>query len=110
MQREIRLMARDWAARQYKLKALTDFSAPEELIYIENNWEAAMEEGKKLYQMVNSEKYEDIMKKRQDRREMYIHDGLDAQEIKRRERILERVAKQYIDAYAGDDLLVEENA
>lgn len=110
MENEIKLMAREWCVRQYTLKALGDYDPDEELDYIYENWEDALEEGRKLYQMVNSEKYEENMKNRLARKQLFIHDDLDPQEIKKRELILEKVAQKYIDAYAGDDLGVEEGA
>lgn len=108
---EIRTMANDWATQQYELK-LVDGSIVEDMNskanFFKEVWPQAMEQGEKLYAYVNSSVYKEKMKERTKPREQrsdYFWEGMDPKEKKRREKILEKVTEQYLEAYAaGEDV------
>jgi ferritin len=108
---EIRTMANDWATQQYELK-LVDGSIVEDMNskanFFKEVWPQAMEQGEKLYAYVNSSVYKEKMKERTKPREQrsdYFWEGMDPKEKKRRQKILEKVTEQYLEAYAaGEDV------
>lgn len=105
---EIKDMARDWAIRQYTLKSLNDeVGNLTERQFIQSIWQDALEEGRKMYDTVHSEDYEERMMQRQSTKQAYFYRGMDKAEKKKREILLEKVMSQYLESYVGGEELEE---
>lgn len=109
---EIKVMARDWAIRQYTLKSIVgEVGDMTEREFVQSIWHDAMEEGRKLHELVNSEQNaEKVKKPRAGDLETYFYKGMDPREKRRREIILEKVTQEYMDAYVGEDGLDTEES
>ena len=108
---EIKDMARDWAIRQYALKSLrNEVEGMSERDFVKLIWHDALEEGRKLYDVVHSEQYENQMKNRGKPRQEYFYKGMDPMEKKKREIILEKAMQQYMEAYSGGEDLEAESS
>eukprot|EP00956_Cyclotella_meneghiniana_P003000 scaffold3667_cov63-Cyclotella_meneghiniana.AAC.4 len=105
---EIKDMARDWAIRQYALKSLNnEVGNLTERQFIQSIWQDALEEGRKMYDVVHSEEYEERMMQTQSTKQSYFYKGMDKAEKKKREILLEKVMSQYLESYVGDEELEE---
>ncbi|KAL3805293.1 hypothetical protein HJC23_009000 [Cyclotella cryptica] len=109
---EVEGMARDWAIREYALRSLRDeVDGMTEREFIQSVWEEALEEGEKLYATINSESYKRKLEKKdisEDNHE-FFYEGMDPKERRKRELIMEKVKRQYLEMFGEDDELeVEE--
>jgi hypothetical protein len=113
MMDEIKVMARDWAIRQYALKSFAgEVGNLTEREFIKSIWPQALDEGRKMHEFVNSEEYEKRKKTKGKEKQAkpYFYEGMDPVEKKKREILLEKVTKQYLEAYAtGEEIELEES-
>jgi hypothetical protein len=105
---DIHQMARDWAYRQYTLKSLNnEVDDMTELEFIKSVWQQALDEGKKLYAMVNSAEYQKEMEKRRDayfdETTNFLYEGMDPGARRYREKIIQKIKNQYLDAFVGEE-------
>jgi hypothetical protein len=103
-------IAKQWATKEYTLRMLNgdiDDSLSEKDFLI-SVWDQALSEGTKAYDFINSEEYELEKKRKQealvDVEDRLFWDGMPPLMRKKREKMVERVKKQYMDLLSEEEL------
>ncbi|KAL3807794.1 hypothetical protein ACHAXA_009981 [Cyclostephanos tholiformis] len=107
---DIEGIAKEWATKEYTLRMLNgdiDDSLSEK-DFLVSVWDQALAEGAKAYDFINSEVYE-LEKKRKkealvDVEDRLFWDGMPPLMRKKREKMVERVKKQYMDLLSEEEL------
>jgi phosphopantetheinyl transferase (holo-ACP synthase) len=107
---DIEGIAKEWATKEYTLRMLNgdiDDSLSEKDFLI-SVWDQALAEGTKAYDFINSEEYELEKERKQkamvDVEDRLFWDGMPPLMRKKREKMVEKVKKQYMDLLSEEEL------
>lgn len=107
---EIEVIAQQWAIKEYSLRSIGGDVDPSvtEIDFIKSVWDQALVEAENTYDYINSAEY----KKKQQKKEKdskgsenkLFWNGMDPLLRKKREKMVEKVKKQYMDLLSEEEL------
>jgi len=110
-QSKVDSIAQEWALKEFTLKRMGGDleSSMSETEYIASVWETALVEAEKAYEYINSDEYAKVLKRndfetRAQDSDRLFWPGMDEGERKRREKLVEKLKKQYMDILSEEDL------
>ncbi|KAL7440878.1 hypothetical protein ACHAXM_007505 [Skeletonema potamos] len=107
---EIEVIAQQWAIKEYSLRSIGGDIAPSvtEMDFIKSVWNEALVEAEKTYDYINSDEYkkklERSAKDSQGSENKLFWNGMDPLLRKKREKMVEKVKKQYMDLLSEEEL------
>lgn len=109
-QGEIEVIAQQWAIKEYSLRSIGGDVDPSitEIDFIKSVWDQALVEAENTYDYINSSEYkkklEKTAKESQGNENRLFWNGMDPLLRKKREKMVEKVKKQYMDLLSEEEL------
>jgi hypothetical protein len=109
-QGEIAVIAKQWAIKEYSLRSIGGDVDPSvtEIDFIKSVWDEALVEAEKTYDRINSEDYKRQLEKSANDAKGFENklfwNGMDPLLRKKREKMVEKVKKQYMDLLSEEEL------
>lgn len=103
-------IAKEWAIKEYTLRMLNGVidDSLSEKDFLVSVWEEALSEGRKTYELINSKEYSREQENRQKSmagiEDKLFWEGMPPLIRKKREKMVEKVKKQYMDLLSEEEL------